>query len=477
MGIELLDSIDDFVESQSGNFSDISDEIWRYAELGYQEKKSAQIHIDHLKKAGFTVQEGVAGIPTAFVAEAGHEGPVIGILGEFDALSGLSQSSMALRCLPSSEILNGNGHGCGHHLLGTSAHMAAATIKNVLQSRGIPGRVRFYGCPAEEGGWGKSFMARAGLFDDLDAALSWHPWTSNKLWDMKMLAVKQVYFRFTGISAHAGASPHLGRSALDAVELMNVGSNYLREHIIPAARIHYAITDSGGIAPNVVQPKAEVLYMIRAPHNSDVESVYQRVCDVARGAALMTGCQLEIKVHSACSNLLFNDVIDKLMHANLSRFCSPSYEEKEIEFANDLFKTVRTEELESAGRGLNDALKTPKPLFEGVEPFNPMRELVHGSTDVGDVSWVTPTSQCLTACFVFGTSPHSWQWVAQGKSSIAHKGMMIAAKTIAATALDLFNQPQLLKEAKLDLDRQRGGNPYVCPIPPDVVPPIPSTLN
>lgn len=244
--------IDQFVESHGEQYAAISDTIWRYAELGYQERDSSRIHIDNLKVSGFSVREGVAGIPTAFIAEAGSGGPVIGILGEFDALSGLSQSSMAVSCMPSVEIANGNGHGCGHHLLGVSAHLAAVTVKHLLESYGLPGTVRFYGCPAEEGGWGKSFMAREGVFDDLDAALTWHPWTVNAIWNKHTLAVKQAYFRFSGISAHAGYSPHLGRSALDAVELMNVGSNYLREHIIPSARVHYAVTNAGGVAPNVV---------------------------------------------------------------------------------------------------------------------------------------------------------------------------------------------------------------------------------
>jgi aminobenzoyl-glutamate utilization protein B len=466
-------AIDELIEFHSDHYAAISDEIWRFAELGYQERNSARIHIENLKQAGFTVREGVAGIPTAFVAEAGSGGPIIGILGEFDALSGLSQSSMALTCTTSTEISNGNGHGCGHHLLGTGAHLAAVTVKRMLEEQGLRGTIRFYGCPAEEGGWGKSFMARAGLFDDLDAALTWHPWTTNLMWNVETLAVKQVYFQFSGIAAHAGNSPHLGRSALDAVELTNVGANYLREHIIPAARLHYAVTNSGGVAPNVVQPKAEVLYMIRAPRNSDVDDVYERVCNVARGAALMTSCELTIKVHSACSNLVFNDVLNQLMQKNLERFGKPQYNADEFGFAESMYGTVRAEEIEMAGRMLQSAIKNPKPLFDGVIPLaTGPRGQLHGSTDVGDVSWITPTAQCFTACFTFGTSPHSWQWVAQGKSSIAHKGMLIAAKTIAATALDLFTDRDLLEQAKAELDRQRGGNPYLCPIPEGVDPPI-----
>ena len=462
-----------FVDEHGQRYAKLSDEIWRYAELGYQERDSARLHIDYLKEAGFAVREGVAGIPTAFVAEAGEGGPVIGILGEFDALSGLSQESLALSCQPSSEIANGNGHGCGHHLLGTSAHLAAVAVKKMLDDAGLQGRVRFYGCPAEEGGWGKTYMARAGLFDDLGAALTWHPGVFNGIMNLESLAVVQAYFRFTGISAHAGASPHLGRSALDALELMNVGTNFLREHMIPDARVHYAITDAGGVAPKVVQPRAEALYMIRAPRNADASEVYARVCDIARGAALMTGCELQIQMHSACSNIMLNDVLNRAMHAQLAHFGAPSYEQAELGFAASMHGTTRPEEIEMAGRMLQNAWKDPKPLYDGVEALDSARPMrMHASTDVGDVSWVTPTAQCMTACFAFGTSPHSWQWVAQGKSSIAHKGMLLAAKTMAGTAMELFQNPALLAAARQELDQRLGGKPYVCPIPADVMPPL-----
>ncbi|NKJ50673.1 amidohydrolase [Burkholderia sp. SG-MS1] len=472
-----INVVDRFIEAKSALFSSLADEIWQFAETGYQERNSVRKHIDQLKAAGFNVQEGVAGIPTAFIAEAGSGGPVIGILGEYDALSGLSQKSMSLRCEPSAEIANGNGHGCGHHLLGTSAHLAALAVKSFLEERELQGTVRFYGCPAEEGGWGKAFMARAGLFNDLSAALTWHPWMVNTIWNMETLAVKQVYFRFSGISAHAGDSPHLGRSALDALELLNIGINFLREHMLPSARIHYAITNAGGIAPNVVQANAEGLYMIRAPKNQDVESIYARVCDIARGAALMSGCGLEIKIHSGCSNLVLNNVLNQVMHDNLSRFGAPSYDEEERGFAESMHRTTRPEEIEMAGRTLQGAWKDPKPLFDGIDALDVKRPgQLHGSTDVGDVSWITPTAQCFIACYAFGTSPHSWQWVAQGKSSIAHKGMLLAAKTIAASALELFVNPGLLDQARQELDQRLRGHAYVCPIPDEVSPPIPEQV-
>jgi len=469
-----IELVQDFIESSKDKYIQLSDEIWQYAELGYTEQKSAAAHIAFLKAAGFTVREGVAGIPTAFIAEAGSGGPVIGILGEFDALSGLSQESLALNCCPSTEISNGNGHGCGHHLLGTSAHLAAVAVKNALERNDIEGTVRFYGCPAEEGGWGKTFLTRAGLFDDVSAAITWHPGVANSIMNLESLAVRQAYFRFKGVAAHAGASPHLGRSALDALELMNIGTNFLREHMIPDARVHYAITDAGGVAPNVVQPNAAALYMIRAPRNRDASELYERICNIARGAALMTDCELEIEVHSACSNLLRNTTLNESMQAKLKQFGAPQYDSEELQFAESMHRTTRPEEVEMAGRMLASAWRQPKALFDGVdELYNDRPSKMHGSTDVGDVSWVTPTVQCMTACFAFGTSPHSWQWVSQGKSALAHKGMTLAAKTMAATALELYTNPLLLAAARTELMERLAEEPYVCPIPADVQPPIP----
>lgn len=464
---------DKFIDSLAGDYIALSDRIWAFAELGYQEFQSSEAHIEYLERAGFKVTKGVAGIPTAFVAEAGEGGPVIGILGEFDALSGLSQESQLLECRLSGEISNGNGHGCGHHLLGTSAHFAAAAVKDYLARENLPGRVRFYGCPAEEGGYGKTFMVKAGLFDDVDAALTWHPGVMNAIMNINALAVKQVYFRFSGIAAHAGASPHLGRSALDAVELMNVGVNFLREHMLPDARIHYAITNAGGTAPNVVQANAEVLYMVRAPRNRDVNELYARVEAIGKGAAMMTGCTVETRFDSACSNVMLNTPLNQLMYKNLQRLGTPAYDDKDLAFADAMQKTTRREEVEMAGRMLTAAWRDPKPLFDTVDRFDPAAAMtMHGSTDVGDVSWVTPTVQCMTACFAFGTSPHSWQWVSQGKSSIAHKGMTLAAKTIAATAIDLFNDPALIEAAKADLDERRRGEAYVSPVPDGEAAPI-----
>ena len=411
-----IDKLAPFIDARSERYAELSDRIWSLAELRYDEHKSAELHIAMLQDAGFRVTRDAAGIPTAFVAEAGSGGPVIGILGEYDALSGLSQESGAFACQPSPETPNGNGHGCGHHLLGTAAHFAAVAVKEFLQDNGLPGTIRFYGCPAEEGGSGKTFMARAGLFDDLDAALTWHPASHTGIFHQSSLANIQAYFRFRGVAAHAANSPHLGRSALDAVELMNVGVNYLREHMVPDARVHYAVTNSGGISPNVVQARAEVLYLVRAPINSQAAELYERVKNVARGAALMTGCELEIVFDKACSNYIPNGVLNEVMYANMQALQGPSYTEGEQQAARRMWDAISPDDIDNAGKNLGAVLRNPTPLFSGVAPFEPGKtEISYGSTDVGDVSWVTPTAQCWGACYAYGTPFHSWQMVAQGK--------------------------------------------------------------
>ncbi|AQV94012.1 amidohydrolase [Cupriavidus necator] len=463
-----------YIDCHSPHFTAMSDQIWNLAELRYEEFASAKLHIETLEAAGFRVTRGVADIPTAFVAEAGNGGPVIGILGEYDALSGLSQEAGALTCKPSSEISNGNGHGCGHHLLGTAAHLAAAAVKEHLERSGQPGTVRFYGCPAEEGGSGKTFMARAGLFDDLDAALTWHPSVYTGVISGTSLANIQAYFRFRGKAAHAANSPHLGRSALDAAELMNVGVNFLREHMLPDARVHYAMTDTGGLSPNVVQPNAEVLYLVRAPRNDQATELFERVKNVARGAALMTDCQLEVVFDKACSSILQNSVLNQLMDKHLQALGAPDFDADEIALASAFQQqTLTDEDIESASRSLAQAWRDPKPLFDHIDLYQPGKEgQLYGSTDVGDVSWVTPTAQCYTACYAFGTPFHSWQLVAQGKSSLAHKGMLLAARTLAGSAIELFSAPETLAQAKAELLERRGGKPYVCPIPDDVALPF-----
>ncbi|MFT3821337.1 MAG: M20 family metallopeptidase [Rubrivivax sp.] len=472
--MQAIESLEPFFAREAPRLIDLSDRIWALAELRYQETASARLHVDALQAAGFRVTQGVADIPTAFIAEAGSGAPVIGILGEYDALSGLSQEAGAFDCRPAPGAANGNGHGCGHHLLGTAAHLAALAVKDHLARSGRSGTVRFYGCPAEEGGSGKTFMARAGLFDDLDAALTWHPASYNAIVPGPSLANIQAYFRFRGRASHAAASPHLGRSALDAVELMNVGVNYLREHMRSEERVHYAVTDSGGLSPNVVQARAEVLYLVRALRNDQCAELYERVKNVARGAALMTDCELEIVFDKACSNLLRNEVLDRLMDRHLRAFGASAVSADELAQAGEFQRrTLTADDIEATARSLSQAWRDPKPVFDHVDPYEPGHERKsYGSTDVGDVSWITPTAQCYTACYPFGTPFHSWQLVSQGKSSLAHKGLVLAARTLAATAVELFGAPATLDAAKAELLQRRGGKPYACPIPDEVLLPF-----
>ena len=361
---------------------------------------------------------------------------------------------------------NGNGHGCGHNLLGTGSLAAALAVRDYLKENELSGTVRYYGCPGEEIGGGKTFMVREGLFDDVDFALTWHPGSRNEIMSMASLACYEVYFKFKGASAHAAGSPHLGRSALDAVELMNVGVNYLREHIIPEARVHYAITNTGGFAPNVVQSEAEVLYFVRAPRVSQTESIYQRVCDVARGAALMTGTEVEIDLASALSNVIPNTVLEETMYAQFEQLGVPTHTEEEQQFAQAIRQTLA--EADKKVEEEVDRRLAGKDLADVISPYTPASNVFPGSTDVGDVSWIVPTAQCMTACEVLGTTLHTWQIVATGTTSIAHKGMMHAGKVMAATALQLLHNPELVEQAKAELVERKNGEEYMCPLPKDV---------
>ena len=452
------------IEEKRQKLISVSDQIWGYAETGFEEFQSAELLCKTLEEEGFTVEKGVADIDTAFVGSFGTGKPVIAVLGEFDALTGLSQVGGDIQYNP--EVTNGNGHGCGHNLLGTGALAAAIAIRSYLKENNLEGTVRYYGCPGEEIGSGKTFMVRAGLFDDVDFAVCWHPWSRNAVWSMASLACYEVSYRFKGKSSHAASTPHLGRSALDAVELMNVGVNYLREHIIPEARVHYAVTNTGGVSPNVVQEKADVLYFIRAPRVSQAEDIYQRICDVARGAALMTGTEVEIDFASAASDILPNNTLEKVMYDNFVALGVPQYDEKEQQFAKDIRAT-----LSEADK--NEDIKANKELAgqdlaHVIDPFIPSNGILPGTSDVGDVSWVVPTVQCMVACEPVGTPLHTWQIVSTGKTSIAHKGMLHAGKVMAATAIEALQNPEVIEKAKQELIEQRNGEDYVCPIPPEV---------
>ncbi len=466
------------IDERQEQFAALSDEIWDHPELNFREFKSAETLCKALAENGFTVEKELAGIPTAFSGRFGKGHPVIGILGEFDALPGLSQKAgVAVKePLPG----DGCGHGCGHNLLGVGSLAAAAAVKTYLEQTGKPGTVIYFGCPAEEGGSGKAFMARDGVFDELDTALSWHPGSLNTVWSFSTLANIQVRYHFTGKSAHAAASPHLGRSALDALELMNIGVQFLREHIIPEARVHYAITNTGGAAPNVVQAEAEALYLIRAPKNSQVQEIYERVNDIARGAALMSGVGVEIQMDKSCSNIVVNRTLEEILYRNMTEIPLPEYTEEEEKFAKAIQETIegrttmadRLEKTMGPKGRMMGAEYDKQSLYRFVMPYAPGNKPLSGSSDVGDVSWICPTSQILASTGAGGTVEHSWQMVAQGKTSSAHKGMLYAGKVLAGAAIDLFENPELVGKAKEEHLTQVGEEGYRPLLTPDVKPRI-----
>ncbi|MDX3805582.1 amidohydrolase [Bosea thiooxidans] len=460
------------LEARAGDFASLADRIWEYAELGFSEKRSAADQIAILEREGFRIRDNIAGMPTAFVAEAGEGGPVIGFLGEFDALANLSQVPGLAEQKPLSA--DQPGHGCGHHLLGTGSALAAASVAATLKQQGLPGRVRYYACPAEEGGSGKVFMARAGAFDDLDAAFSWHPSSFWGVYASDTLAVIHAIFSFSGQSSHAAASPHLGRSALDAAELMNVGVNFLREHMLPEARVHYAFRDAGGIAANVVQASSALSYVIRAPNLSEVLSLFERVKDVGRGAALMTGTQVEIKVESGVSNVLPNSVLETLLDNQIQQIGGTPFTTQDFAIADTFAATFTTDQVRHSIRTFGGGIPARRSLHEGIVPFDGKPTRMPVSTDVGDVSWLTPTGRVWGPCYAIGTSYHSWQMVAQGKLAAAHKGMLQAARALALAGLNALGDPELLGRARLELEERRNGEPYVCPIPAEVSPALPA---
>ncbi|MCL6658459.1 M20 family metallopeptidase [Paenibacillus amylolyticus] len=472
--VDLTQFISEAIEGKRDMFTNASDRVWGFAETRFDEFQSAELLMGMLESEGFTIEKGVAGLETGFIASYGSGLPVIALLGEYDALADLSQEAGISTYQPVQP--RGNGHGCGHNLLGIGALAAAVAVKDYLQEHPEnPGTVRFYGCPAEESGYGKTYLAREGYFKDVDAALSWHPHSLNAVMHGSSNAVIHGTFTFKGISAHAAAAPHLGRSALDAVELMNIGSNYMREHMIDQARIHYAITNSGGLAPNVVQAEAEVTYLVRAPKSAQVRSLFERLVKVAEGAALMTETTMDFKYEGACANLIPNSTLEKIMHQHLVAFGAPEYEEDEYNYAKAIYETLPLQNQQEAGALVGPELApllAERPLPNFIAPYSDEREtFMGGSTDVADVSWNVPTAQCITTTMAFGTPLHAWQTVAQGKSSFAHKGMLLAAKAMAATAIESILHPEIVKEAQQELLDRLGGESYDCLVPADVQPP------
>lgn len=455
------------VDRQADMFCRISDEIWEHPELRFEEYVSAQILKTALEELGFELSDHLAGLETAFCGRYGSGHPVIGILGEFDALSNLSQKADCAE--PSPLVPSGNGHGCGHNNLGAGSLAAAAAIKKYLEESRNPGTVIYFGCPGEEGGGGKTIMARQGIFEELDCALTWHPNDINNVWSGSSLANVQVHYYFKGIAAHAAACPHLGRSALDGLTLMNTGVQFLREHIIPEARIHYSVLNTGSVSPNVVQAETEALYLIRAPKSEQVKELYKRVCDIAEGAALMTGTKVSHYIEKGYAEIIPNHTLARCLYDNMEQIPLPTYTEEEKAYARAM-RAVNpryvklSERLKGVLGEKGGALGLPhdgEDISEFLFPYTPSERALSGSSDVGDVSYICPVSQIVAATVALDTAAHSWQQVAQGKSSIAHKGMLYAGKVLAAAAIDLLENPELLRKAKTEQKNRLGDRSYL----------------
>ncbi len=446
-------------------FTDMAKDIWEHPQIAYEETYAVQLQIGALQNAGFSIKEYAGGSETAFIAEYGSGSPVIGILGEYDALPGLSQTVSPVR----EEIVkNGPGHGCGHNLLGTAGVAAVIALKEKMAEEYLAGTIRYYGCPAEEVLSGKTFMAREGLFDDLDCALTWHPGTANITSNFSMQAMVSIKYHFSGISAHAAGAPHAGRSALDAVEIMNVGSNYLREHILDGSRIHYVITN-GGLAPNVVPDSSTVWYYIRAATKEQVDELLERVNKCADGAALMTETTVSSEILAFAYETLPNDKLNKIMLKNMEE--QPLYfTEEEKQFANEIIFSIDPKIVSTSKQRIaaytDDFLPTVNIDDQRMKGVS-----VGGSTDVGDVSWITPVGQVMTTCAPVGVQAHSWQATACYGSSIGFKGMHLAAKTMALSVYDLLQDHSLIDEAKQEFAKTSAVKAYEPGIPASVMPP------
>ena len=464
--------IADWLDEHQPRFTAMADEIWDNPELQFLEFKASKLQADYLAAEGFGVTWDIGGLSTAFEAEWGAGKPVIAFAGEYDALPGLSQQDQSA---PDPIDAGGPGHGCGHNLLGTGCLAAAVALKEWLQCTGQSGTVRYYGCPAEEGGSGKVFMGRAGAFDDLDATFNWHPWYINTAMKGSMLSVNRYYFRFRGRTAHAAADPHSGRSALDALELMNIGVNYLREHVTDDVRLHYAIL-SGGMAPNVVPDFAESYYYVRAIDPQNLEDVCQRVMRIAKGAALMTDTEVEIVYKSGSTRVLSNEVLADLQYEVMCQLGEIDFTNDEQAYAAEINSHFGDSNIKTlVDRFGVDAGTANQGLIGDVLPSNDKGMVSPGSTDMGDMSWYAPCSMLQTATWASCAAAHSWGVVATGRTSIGHKGMMYAAKVMALSAAELILSPEKLKCAQAEFQAALEASPYNCPIPDEV--PAPSQPN
>ncbi len=464
-------TITEWIDQNQAEVIAASDAVWCRAETAMREKESAAVLADLLEKHGFAVERGVAGMPTAFTAAYGASKPVVAILGEYDALPGLSQRAepQAAPVTPGAP-----GHGCGHNLLGAAALGAAIAVKAAIDAGEVSGTVRYYGCPAEETGVGKIFMVREGLFNDVDIALTWHPGGVNYVKLASNQAVNSVKFRFFGRTAHAAGDPWNGRSALDAVELLNIGANYLREHIIPEARIHYVITN-GGLAPNIVPATAEVWYFVRAPQRFQVEDIYARLQKIAAGAAMMTETTWEVEFLSGVYNTLANETVGGVMHAQLLAVGAPPFTDEDKEFAAAMTRSVTAKEKKQTlmryGEEIASALSQHN-LCETIVPPYGLGTTMSGSSDVADVSWVTPTGELNVACYPLGVPGHSWQVAASSGAGVGHRGMLTAAKVLGLAAAEFMRRPELVAAAQAELGRKTAANPYASPLPAELPPPV-----
>ncbi len=442
------------LDREQARYAELALTIWDKAELGYLENDSSTLLQDTLAREGFTVETGVAGLPTAFVASYGSGKPVIGLLAEFDALPGISQTAAPVREAATDKH---SGHACGHHLFGAGSVAAAVAVRHWMEENNVSGTVRLYGTPAEEGGSGKVYMVRAGLFEDVDSVLVWHPADRNQANPSTTLANKSAKFRFRGVSSHAAVAPERGRSALDGVEAMNMMANMLREHMPQEVRMHHVIT-SGGSAPNVVPDFAESFYYLRHPDAATLEELWARLVATAEGAAVGTGTEMSYEVIHGNHSVLANETLARAMHDRLQQVGGVQYSPSDLAFANTLAESLARSEGDLAAAAAR------------IEPFAPSRSM--GSTDVGDVSWVVPTTEMRAATWVPGTAPHTWQAIAAGGTDIGVKGMMVAAKTLALTAADLLQQPELLRAARSEFEQRRGADFTYRPLLGEREPPL-----
>jgi len=451
-----------YLDGIADEINEVSLEIWSNPEISGKEKKSADLFRKVLKDHGFTIREVGCGLDQAFIGEYGTGSPVIGILGEYDALPGLSQT---LDTKANPAVKNGPGHGCGHNLLGAAALGGALAAKKYLEETGKEGTIRFYGCPEEELLVGKVKMIKAGAFENCDLALSWHPMNVNAALESAYLANNSIKFKFHGISSHAAQSPESGRSALDAVELMNVGANYLREHVIDEARIHYTITNAGG-SPNIIPEEAESWYYVRAPHRKDVDSITERLFKIAEGAALMTETTTEHTVLGGCYHLLPNKVLCDLTYKNMVEIGAPSYTPEELDFAKAIQESLDPDMVEAEIAKFMSLDDTKPYIHQGVlDQEQAKLVVVSGSSDSGDVSWIMPMNLFLTATWPLGVPAHSWQATAASGSSLGSKGMHYAAQIFAGIIHDLLNDPGLVAAAQDEFRERTKESKYVCPLP------------